>query len=144
VRKTAASCAITLMIVNVPTSPEFLNFRALVAKGIEPETRVLTGFSLDVANFKFSQGQPSGADVTQLAKAAFVSKSFNSAGRLFDTDYKDGGIGATTTDESNGEARRCPRRIWGNEWSPPQRLAAYRDRALCRLGDRRRLEEDRR
>jgi hypothetical protein len=42
--------------------------------------------------------------VTKLAKAAFVSKFFNSAGRLFDTDFGDGGKGATTTDESNGEA----------------------------------------
>ena len=42
--KTATSCAITLMIVNVPTSPESLNFRALVAEGTALQTPIVMGF----------------------------------------------------------------------------------------------------
>ncbi|MGA8689586.1 MAG: hypothetical protein WB662_06680 [Methyloceanibacter sp.] len=59
---------------------------------------------MDVGNLKFSQSLPSGTEATKLAKAAFGSKSFNSAGRLFDTDFGNGGRGATTTDDSTGEA----------------------------------------
>ena len=102
--KTAASCAITLVILNLPASPEALNFRALVAKGIEPETLTFTGFSLDVGNLKFSQGLPSVTEVTKLANIAFVSRGFNSAGRLFEGDFGNGGRGAMTSDENNGDA----------------------------------------
>jgi hypothetical protein len=102
--RTAASCALLISIDNLPASPEVANFRALVTVGIDPHTAVFVGFSLDVGNYRFSQGQPTGIDVTKLAKAVFVSKDFNSAGRLFATDFKDGGRGALTRDETNGDA----------------------------------------
>jgi hypothetical protein len=91
----AQTCNLILTMVNIPASPESVNVHFIV--GAMGNASVY-GFTLDVGDMFFKNGQPERIDKVPIQSAQFLSQAFNSPGRMFAADAGDGGIMISTRD----------------------------------------------
>ncbi|HWT97849.1 MAG TPA: hypothetical protein VN229_09530 [Terriglobales bacterium] len=97
---TVMQCAMSLAFENDPESLEMGNFRIFVvegAKGASPTT----GYSLQIGQMKIEDSLPAGMTRTSLAKVAFISPSYNTAGEMQTTEMPDGGLGQVTLNDQS-------------------------------------------
>ncbi|HXL69345.1 MAG TPA: hypothetical protein VN930_11380 [Xanthobacteraceae bacterium] len=98
------ACRIILLLSD-SSFPESVKFQFWIGRQrLQGRALDTAGFTIDVIDLKFANGQPIGSQAVDLSSANFVSPTFSSAGRFHMTTLGDGGLSAATSDLQSANA----------------------------------------